>query len=179
MKTKAITKLVAIALASSILFQSCLGSFKLFNKVIEWNQNLTVNKFINNLVYWVLNIVPVYGVVMFIDAIILNTIEFWTDSNPIAYNSQEIETENGVFLVETTPAGHKITNKETNEVVSFLFNETEKSWSVETKDGVQPLFVCVNNTHVQMPNGSVVALTEAGLYAFKNVIENQRNLAVK
>jgi hypothetical protein len=66
-----------------------------------------------------------------------------------------VTNENGErLLVETTPVGHKITNLETNEVVSFLFNETEKSWLLETKDGIQPMFVCINDTHVQMFDGS-------------------------
>jgi len=178
MKTKLITKTIAIVLASSILFQSCIGSFKLSSTVLEWNKSLG-NKFVNQLVFWVFNIVPVYSIAMFIDVVVLNLIEFWTDSNPMAYNTQEIETENGIFLVETTPAGHKITHQETGEVVSFLFNETENSWSLETQNGVQPLFVCINDTHVQMFDGSLVRLSEAGLYAFKTTTENKMNLATR
>jgi len=177
MKQKFITKTIAIVLASSILFQSCLGSFALTNKMIEWNKTVTDDKFINNLIFWILGS-WIGACVLFIDTCILNLIEFWTDTNPIAYNSKEITTENGVFLVETTPTGHKITNKETNEVVSFLFNDTDKSWSVETKNGVELLFSCIDNTHVRMNNGHVVALTEAGVFAFRNVMENQRNLAL-
>jgi hypothetical protein len=176
MKTKFITKTIAIALTCSILFQSCIGSFKLTHKVLEWNNSLG-NKFLNQIVFWVLSW-NVYGIVVFLDLWIFNLIEFWTDSNPLAYNTQEITTENGVFLVETTPAGHKITHQETGEVVSFLFNETEKSWSVATKDGVQKMFVCINDTHVQMFDGSVVRLSEAGLYAFQTTMENKRNLAM-
>jgi hypothetical protein len=178
MKTKLITKTIAIVLASSILFQSCIGSFKLSSTVLEWNKSLG-NKFVNQLVFWVFNIVPVYSIAMFIDVVVLNLIEFWTGSNPMAYNTQEITTENGRFLVETTPQGHKITNMETNEVVSFLFNEAENSWALETQNGVQPLFTYVDAENVRMYNGSVVQLSEAGLYAFKAATtENQRNLAV-
>jgi hypothetical protein len=97
----------------------------------------------------------------------------------MAYNTQEITTENGVFLVETTPAGHKITHQETGEVVSFLFNETEKSWSIETKDGIQPMFICIDDTHVKMNDGNVVRLSETGLYAFQTAMENKQNLAVR
>ena len=138
MKTKLITKTIAIVLASSILFQSCIGSFSLTKKYWEWNNSATDNKFLNAIIFWIIGHV-VTSATLFIDVVILNTIEFWTDSNPLAYNSQEITTENGVFLVETTPAGHKITHQETGEVLSFLFNETDKSWSMETKEGVHPL----------------------------------------
>jgi hypothetical protein len=178
MKTKLITKTIAIVLASSVLFQSCMGSWALTNKLITWNKSVTDNKFVNNLIFWILGwwiSVPV----LFIDTCILNLIEFWTDSNPLAYNTQEVTNENGTFLVKTTPAGHKITHQETGEVVSFLFNETEKSWSVETKNGIEKMFICINDTHVQMFDGSVVRLSEAGLYAFQTAMENKQNLAVK
>lgn len=174
---RSFTKIIAITLASSVLFQSCIGSFALTGKVLEWNKSLG-NKFINELVFLLFCILPVYEISVFIDVVILNLVEFWTDSNPMAYNTQEITTEKGRFLVETTPAGHKITNMATNEVVSFKFNETEKSWSLETKDGVQPLFVCIDDTHVKTNDGKVVALSEAGMFAFRNVVENQRNLAL-
>ena len=177
MKAKTITKLVAIALASSIMFKSCIGSFRLTNTYWEWQNNMTDVRILNALVFFVIG-GPVTGVTMFVDAILLNTIEFWTGSNPMAYNSQEITTEKGRFLVETTPQGHKVTNMETNEVVSFLFNETENSWAVETPFGVQPLFTAVDAENVKMHDGTVVALNEAGLEAFK-AATNQRNLAVK
>ena len=178
MKTKLITKTVAIVLASSIFFQSCLGSWALTNKLVEWNKSVTGNKFINNLIFWILSS-WIGGITLFIDTCILNLIEFWTGSNPLAYNSQEITTENGVFLVETTPAGHKITHQETGEVVSFLFNETENSWSLETTNGIQPLFAYVSDTHVKMFDGNVVRLSEAGLHAFKTTTENAKNLAAR
>jgi hypothetical protein len=179
MKTKFLIKIVAITLASSILFQSCLGSFTLTNKLIQWNKTVTDNKFANSLIFLILTSWVGAGVLV-IDTCILNLIEFWTDSNPLAYNSQEITNEKGEkFLVETTPAGHKIINQETNEIVSFLFDKTEKSWSIETKNGVEPLFICISDTHVKLNNGSVVQLSEAGLHAFRTAQENQRNLALK
>jgi len=180
MKAKTITKIVAIALASSIMFKSCIGSFRLTNTYWEWNRNLTDNKFVNAVVYWIIGS-WVQGITLFIDAVILNTIEFWTGSNPMAYNTQEITNEKGErLLVVTTPQGHKITNLETNEVISFLFNEAENSWSMETVNGVQPLFTYVDAENVQMHNGAIVNLSEAGLYAFKTATtENQRNLALR
>lgn len=66
---------VSAVLASSVLFSSCIGSFALFNKVLDWNQGLG-NKFVNELVFICLNIIPVYGISALIDAIVLNTIEF-------------------------------------------------------------------------------------------------------
>ncbi|MDR2906935.1 MAG: DUF3332 domain-containing protein, partial [Bacteroidales bacterium] len=73
MKTKSLTKIVAIALVSSFLFQSCIGSFKLTGKVYEWNKSLG-NKWMNELVFLVFCVVPVYEISVFVDAVILNLI---------------------------------------------------------------------------------------------------------
>ena len=40
MKKKSLTVLVVTALASSMLFSSCIGSFGLFNRLLDWNKNI-------------------------------------------------------------------------------------------------------------------------------------------
>ncbi len=78
---------------------SCIGSFKLSKKVLTWNKSLG-GKFLNELVYILFWVLPVYEVSMLIDGLILNTIEFWTGSNPVAMNPGEVESkiveQNGV-----------------------------------------------------------------------------------
>ena len=71
-------------MAGTLLFSSCLGSFSAFNNLKDWNQGVSDSKFVNNLVFWGLNIIPVYGLFFLGDAIIFNVIEFWSGSNPIA-----------------------------------------------------------------------------------------------
>ena len=70
-------KLSALLLAATILFSSCIGSFRLTNKVKDWNNNVS-NKFVNELIFLAFHIVPVYEVTMFVDALVLNSVEFWT-----------------------------------------------------------------------------------------------------
>ncbi|WP_338021350.1 DUF3332 family protein [Aquimarina longa] len=74
---------ICIALSTSILFLSCLGSFSAFNGLKDWNNDLTDNKFVNNLVFLGLNIIPFYGLFFFGDVIVFNIIEFWSGSNRI------------------------------------------------------------------------------------------------
>lgn len=71
--------LVAVMLATSF---GCYGSFNLTKKVYKFNGEVG-GKWVNELVFLVMNIVPVYGVAGFIDAVILNSLEFWTGSNPV------------------------------------------------------------------------------------------------
>lgn len=65
------------------LFCSCLGPNKLFNKLHDWNLEATENKWANEGIFVVLNIIPVYGVAYCVDIIVLNSIEWWSGKNPM------------------------------------------------------------------------------------------------
>ena len=73
-------RLIALSCAA-MLFSGCYGSYALFHKVHKFNGGIG-DKWINSLVHFVFT--PVYGVSLFVDVLIINTIEFWTGSNPVA-----------------------------------------------------------------------------------------------
>ena len=54
---------------------SCIGSFGLFNNILEWNKGIS-NKFVGELAFIGLWIVPVYEISLMADALVFNTIEF-------------------------------------------------------------------------------------------------------
>ena len=83
MKKNRLTLVAAIFLSGTILFSSCVGSFGLFNRISSWNQSIGT-KFVNELVFLALNIVPVYGVAYLADALVINSIEFWSGTNTMA-----------------------------------------------------------------------------------------------
>lgn len=78
-------QIVVVLLVASMAIMSvgCYGSFSLTKKVYNWNGSME-GKWVQELVFLVLNIVPVYGVAAWIDVVILNSIEFWTGNNPMA-----------------------------------------------------------------------------------------------
>src|SRR5690606_39137109 len=88
-------KIIALSLAGmfSLTQTACLCSFNLTQNIHEWNSNATDNKFVNNLLFWVMCIIPVYGVGVFLDAVIFNLVEFWSGSNPIAMEAGEVEKQ--------------------------------------------------------------------------------------
>ena len=102
MKKKSLTLLVAATLASSVLFSSCIGSFGLSNKLLDWNRNID-SKFVNELVFVAFWIVPVYEISALADILVLNSIEFWSGSNPVADAGtvKTIETKDGTYAIET------------------------------------------------------------------------------
>ena len=50
MKKTKLTLAIAITLACSMTFSSCIGSFALTNKVLSWNKQIG-SKFVNELVF--------------------------------------------------------------------------------------------------------------------------------
>lgn len=87
---KSIKKTILATLLSGVLLSqtACLGSFALTVKVYEFNNEITGNKYINNLIFWLVG-GPVYGFTTTVDVVFFNLIEFWTGSNPIAFAPME------------------------------------------------------------------------------------------
>jgi hypothetical protein len=78
------TVLIAVLLITAF---GCYGSFQLTNKVYKFNGTLG-SKWVNELGFLVMVIVPVYGVAAAVDGIVLNSIEFWTGKNPMTANNE-------------------------------------------------------------------------------------------
>ena len=106
------TLVVCAMLGGSIMFSSCIGSFGLWNNLKDWNQGVS-NKFVNELIFVAFHIVPVYEIAYLADVLVLNSIEFWSGSNPTASIGEvkEVKGENGEYLVKTNTDGYTITKK--------------------------------------------------------------------
>ncbi len=74
--------LLVLTVTTSI---GCTGSFNLTRKVYDAHRSQS-DKWADELVFLVVAILPIYGIATWCDAIIFNSIEFWTDENPIVYN---------------------------------------------------------------------------------------------
>lgn len=75
MKKAMFATLAALTLVAST---GCVGKFRLFNTIADWNVKFDQEKWINELIFLGLNIIPVYGFSMLADALVFNSIEFWT-----------------------------------------------------------------------------------------------------
>ena len=75
-------KTVLALLVGAVTLSSCIGSFGLTNKLLDWNKGLS-NKFVNELVFILIS--PAYAVCGLADLLVLNTGEFLTDSKGIAH----------------------------------------------------------------------------------------------
>lgn len=64
----------------------CFGRFQVTRNLYKWNQNVSQDKWLRWVAFLLLACLP-YGLVITIDALITNSIEFWTGKNPVTVTS--------------------------------------------------------------------------------------------
>ncbi len=164
-----------LVLSGSILFTSCIGSFSLFNKLLAWNQTID-NKFVNELVFFALWVVPAYEVAIISDALVINSIEFWSGDNPVAEGIvKEVQGEHGIYTVETLKNGYHIEN-EKGETVNLIYDKDSNTWNAVANGNTSKLITFEGNDKaiVYLPDGKEknVELNQKGAFAFHNSVEN-------
>ena len=152
----------AAMICGAFLFSSCVGSFGLHSKLSTWNQSIS-NKFVNELVFLVCNIIPVYGVCYLADAVVINSIEFWTGSNPMASvgDVKQIKGENGNYLVKTLENGYSITKEGESASMQLVYDKDLNTWNV-VADGVSTEIMKMNENgtaDINLQNGSKMNVT--------------------
>ncbi|MDR0962658.1 MAG: DUF3332 domain-containing protein [Mediterranea sp.] len=133
-------KLVALMLTGTVLFSSCIGSFGLTSKLLDWNNNIG-EKFVNELVFLACCIVPVYEISVLADVLVLNTIEFWTGDNPMANvgDVKKVKGENGNYLVKTLENGYEITKEGENISMELVYDAELNTWNAIAAGTTTPL----------------------------------------
>lgn len=118
------TRVICVVLALAFLPMAtagCIGSFAAWNKLKDWNEGMSENKWVQELLFLVLHIIPVYPVAYLLDIVIINSIEFWTGDNPMM-SAQTIVGEDGT-VTTITPV-----------------NENRLSVTIVTTDGTEETF---------------------------------------
>lgn len=166
---------IVVAISASMMMQSCIGSFALYNKVKNWNDHVG-DKFVNELVFVAMWILPVYELSFVADLFILISIEFWSGSNPALAQAETkiVDGKDAQYLVARDATGYEITNMTTKQVTRFNFNAEDNSWSIENNGKEVKLFSFVDDTHVNvlLRDGSytTVELSQAGVLAYQDLV---------
>lgn len=172
MKKKYLTVAVAATLSLSLVSTSCIGSFSLTNKLLSWNQQVG-NKFVNELVFFAFWVLPVYEISALADILVLNSIEFWSGSNPVAKGRSVIDGKDGRYLVDCDGKGYTITSENDGSIVRLDFEESEKTWNVTADGNTYKLMTFVDDNHVELPaiggGTTVVELSQAGVMAYRDI----------
>lgn len=174
MKKKFLSVALVCTLCGSMFMTSCIGSFQMTNKLLNWNRSIS-NKFINELVFVVFWILPVYEVSGLADFLVLNSIEFWSGTNPIACGTFKIDGKNGEkYLVECDGKGYTVTNTFDNSSFRFDFNPETQAWSTEINGEDVVFLQFIDDTHVKLPaydgNWTVVETSQQGLFAYQEAL---------
>ena len=151
-------KFSALLLSVTVLLSSCIGSFKLTNNIKDWNEGVS-SKWVNEVVFMALHIVPVYPIAIFVDAVVLNSVEFWTGSNLVMEPGEtkivkNAEGEN----VEITALenGYNVSKGEAS--MNFVYDSNENGWSAEYDNQTTKLvkFVDENTAQLFLAGGEVM-----------------------
>jgi len=167
--------IASILLLETLTTPSCIGSFSLTNRMLNWNRNID-NKFINELVFFAFWVLPVYEVCGLADILVLNSIEFWSGTNPIASNEKIIEGNDGRYLVKSDDKGYDIISCNDGSKVRLDFDNETRSWSVTANGETHELFTFVDDTHIRVPAGTgndyrTVEISAEGVYAYRQMME--------
>ena len=174
MRKKHLIVATVVALSASMMMQSCIGSFALFNKVKTWNEHVG-DKFVNEIVFVAMWILPVYELCFAADLFILNSIEFWSGENPaLSAETKVIDGKDAQYLVARNETGYTITNMTTKQVTRFNFDAQDNSWSLENNGEEVKLFTFVDETHIDVINRdggyTRVELSQPGVLAYEELI---------
>jgi len=79
-------KMLAVLVLAAFVTTGCTGSFNLTKKVYNFHRSQQPDKWKDELCFLVVALLPIYGFSTFADAIVFNSIEFWTGENPVVLN---------------------------------------------------------------------------------------------
>lgn len=101
----------AMILAAAVLgttLVGCYGRFPLTNAVYDWNGRVTNNHIVNSVIMVVISIIPVYAVCILVDAIVINSIEYWTEDRVTVSQSWDQPDGTRVTLEPGTHEDHAV-----------------------------------------------------------------------
>ena len=117
------------ALAAGVLVvgigtSACFGPFNATRQVYAFNKDVSENRWAQEGVFLAFAILPVYGFAMLGDAIIFNTIEWWSGDNPIGpptmADARTFEQDGHTVTLARTDAGMRMTIEENGCVAQEL-----------------------------------------------------------
>ncbi len=149
------TTALAFAMGLTAMLQTgCFGTFALTRKAYEFHDGITENKFIKSLLFWIPGGL-VYGITTFVDAVILNLIEFWSGTNPLSMNEgdheMQLTTVNGdQFRIDATKdtfTTTQLTGSQAGEVRIMKFDRATRTWNyTDSEVCAQPVLTFLDDT---------------------------------
>lgn len=131
---------------STLFMSGCYGSYPLFKKMnaLVGNIDGRWGSTAVNIICWV---IPVYPVILLVDLFVLNTVEFWTGSDPLAMEEGDRETQMVEYLgdiYEITATKNRfdvlcISGSRKGQSASLVWDPETRIWRGENGSIVQNL----------------------------------------
>lgn len=121
--------------AMSLTLTSCFGGFQLTRNLYSLNEGISSEPIVQTLVFWGLNVIPVYPLAVTADFLIFNFIEFWSGTNPLAMNELDSEQQyvyykGDIYLMKAEKNNFEIFKIEKNNqdlIISLSFNQEDNT----------------------------------------------------
>ncbi len=133
--------ILSFLILSIFLTGNCFGKFSMVRKIYEINSDITFGQqgkmggVIKSIFMIIFLILPVYAISAFVDVILFNIIEFWTDKNPLGSNEnfkEEIISSNGTSITKNISGNRMdlvIKNNEKIETIILFKDKPGKFYS--------------------------------------------------
>lgn len=170
-------KTIAVVLIAAFFTTGCTGSFNLTRKVYNFHRSQT-DKWSDELCFLIVALLPVYGLATFADAIVFNSIEFWTGKNPVEMSyvppasrivqngkdkyrlSYNAKTEQ-VTLTSLAQGNHGIIFEKTDTMITAKNEQGKVLYSsVQGKDGGVSIYDGNGKLVKNYPAGQIALLKE-------------------
>ncbi len=143
-------RLAAGAVAVALMTSGCFGSFNLTRKVYDFNKECSDDKWVRELAFLLMSWVQVYSIAGAADAIVFNSIEFWTGTNPLTMESA------------AAPSTRRIVRNNTEMIMSRRSTAAGPELVIEQLQGGE----LASTVRIQPRDGKLVASDEAGQTVF-------------
>jgi hypothetical protein len=170
-------KTIAVVLIIAFFTTGCTGSFNLTRKVYNFHRSQS-DKWSDELCFLVVALIPVYGFATLADAIVFNSIEFWTGKNPVDMSyvppasrivqngnekyriSYNIKTEQ-VSLTSLAQGNHGIIFEKTDKMITAKNEKGQVLYSsVQSTDGSVSIYDGNGKLVKNYPAGQIALLKE-------------------
>lgn len=178
MMKKFITKATVVVLigATGVLMSGCYGSFSLVTKLHNWNGQVSNKKFVNELVFFGLCIIPAYEIACLGDALIFNSIEFWGGNNPIAMNESETEEmdvlhEGEMYKLIKKQNSLTIADAKGETSVNFKYFPKEKAWYLmEGENKMKVVEMKDKSVFTYLPNNKTLVFDQTNVATIPSAV---------
>lgn len=125
---------LVVMLLAALILSGCVGRFNMVRKVYDFNMSAG-DKWVNEIVFLGMTILPIYSIAALADAVVFNSIEFWTGNNPVALKVIDDGEYRAVLKHKDNNTIMLSVFKSFKPTAILSFEKTDAGIIAKTKDG--------------------------------------------